>query len=161
MFINIDDDYFLKYYGTNESEKTKFSSNSDKYLDNKMNYYSKKDNYKKDILNPKEGLNIGNLFYDSYIPYKNYKPRELVAKNEKEHFMLKIQELCFAQNDLNLYLDLYPNDQEMFNLFRQYTLESEKLSRIYAEKYGPLELNQDTGSEYMWYQNPWPWEVSK
>lgn len=160
MFINIDDDYFLKYYDTYENDKIKYSAKTDKYDEEKTKYYSQKNDYN-NVLNPKEGLNIGNLFYDSYIPYKNYKPRELVAKNEKEHLMLKIQELCFAQNDLNLYLDLYPNDQQMFKLFKQYTMEADKLSKIYAEKYGPLELNQDTGSEYLWYQNPWPWEVSK
>lgn len=157
MFINIDDDYFLKLYENYENKNVK----TDIYNQYQVKDYSAKHDCKNNILNPKEGLNIGNLFYDSYIPYKNYKPRELVARNEKEHLLLKIQELCFAQNDLNLYLDLYPKDQKAFQLFKEYTKEASRLSEIYAEKYGPLELNQDTGSEYLWFQDPWPWEVTK
>lgn len=144
MFINIDnDDYFLKYYSDD--------------IKNKNDMFYKEENTH-DILSPREGLAIGNLFYNSYIPYKHYKPRELVARNEKEQLMLKIQELCFAQNDLNLYLDVYPNDQRAFQLFKNYTTEGKKLSEVYAEKYGPLELNQDLGTNYDWYKNPWPWE---
>lgn len=135
MFINIEDDYYLKYYSNlGEPENS--------------------------ILSPKEGLTIGNLFYNSYIPYKNYKPRELVARNEREQLLLKIQELCFAAGDLNLHLDLHPNDQQLFQLFRKHTMEANRLTDLYAEKYGPLELNQDIGANYSWYKNPWPWEVS-
>ena len=48
---------------------------------------------KNNLLEPKEGLILGNMFFDMYEPYKNYKPRELVATTEKEKLMLKIREL--------------------------------------------------------------------
>ena len=37
---------------------------------------------KNNLLEPKEGLILGNMFFDMYEPYKNYKPRELVATTE-------------------------------------------------------------------------------
>lgn len=53
-----------------------------------------------------------------YEPYKNYKPRELVATTEKEKLMLKIRELSHAVGDLNLYLDLCPDDRDVYELFK-------------------------------------------
>ena len=39
---------------------------------------------KNNLLEPKEGLILGNMFFDMYEPYKNYKPRELVATTERQ-----------------------------------------------------------------------------
>ncbi|NLL01802.1 MAG: spore coat protein CotJB [Mollicutes bacterium] len=152
MFVNIDDD-FLNYHSG--IDMSKFYHNG--Y--DKVPYHSFNQD-KSDVLSPKEGLTIGNMFLNSYIPYKHYKPRELKARSEREELLLKIQELCFAQNDLNLFLDMHPDDQKMYGLFKEYTKEAKRLSDIYSEKYGPLELNNDLGASYGWYKNPWPWEVS-
>lgn len=154
MFINIDDD-FLKYSSGQDMSKF-YHSNYD--YDN-VPYHSYNEN-KSDVLTPKEGLAIGNLFLNSYMPYRHYKPRELRARNEREDLLLKIQELCFAQNDLNLYLDMHSEDQKMYELFKEYTKEAKRLSDLYSEKYGPLELSNDLGASYEWFKNPWPWEVS-
>ena len=75
---------------------------------------------KNNLLEPKEGLILGNMFFDMYEPYKNYKPRELVATTEKEKLMLKIRELSHAVADLNLYLDLCPDDRDVYELFKKY-----------------------------------------
>ena len=32
----------------------------------------------------------------------------------------KIQELCFACVDLNLYLDIHPDDEKTYELFKKY-----------------------------------------
>jgi len=111
-----------------------------------------------EVLNPKEGLRIGNLFYNLYQPYKHYEPRELVARDEKEVIMLKIQELSFAINDLVLYLDLNPNNEEMIHLFRQCSTELKRVCEIYVEKYGPLLIEEDLKDGFNWYKGPWPWE---
>jgi hypothetical protein len=55
---------------------------------------------------------------------------------------------------------MHPDDQKMYGLFKEYNKEAKRLSDIYSEKYGPLELNNDLGVSYGWYKNPWPWEVS-
>lgn len=118
-------------------------------------------NLKKDngILTPIEGLTIGNLFYDLYSPYKNYKPRELKSNSQKGSLLLKIQSLCLAVNDLNLYLDIHPEDQETFHLFKNYISELENLTKTYSENYDVLELCHDMGQNFTWYKKLWPWEV--
>ena len=90
-----------------------FSVNNEDVL---KRYLEKKNN----LLEPKEGLILGNMFFDMYEPYKNYKPRELVATTEKEKLMLKIRELSHAVGDLNLYLDLCPDDRDVYELFKKY-----------------------------------------
>lgn len=136
MFINIDEDYYLKYYNNYEQEKKDY-----------------------EILSPREGLTLGNLFYNLYDQYKHYKPRELKVRTEKEQLLLKIQELSFAVNDLNLYLDIYPNDEKVFHLFKKYVIELNKLNTIYAERFDAIEITQDLGTSFTWYNHPWPWEV--
>ncbi|MDD4705597.1 MAG: spore coat protein CotJB [Bacilli bacterium] len=118
-------------------------------------------NLKKDngILTPIEGLTIGNLFYDLYSPYKNYQPRELKSDSQKGCLLLRIQSLCLAVNDLNLYLDIYPEDQEAFQLFKSYISELENLTKTYSENYDVLDLCHDVGQNFTWYKKPWPWEV--
>lgn len=110
------------------------------------------------VLNPKEGLKLGNLYIDEYDQYKNYNPKSLQASNLRESQLLKIRELTFAVIDLNLKLDLEPNNRELYNLFKTYNEELNNLIMDYSNKYSPLELCYDTGNSYDWYKNPWPWE---
>jgi len=114
-------------------------------------------NRKEDILSPKEALTIGNMFFDEYNQYKNYKPRELVTKNKKDELMLRIMELSLATNDLGLYLDLNPNDKDIFELFKTYMSELKHLEEIYCVEYEPLNLEDDYMEYYKWWNN-WPWE---
>ena len=44
---------------------------------------------------------------------KNYKPEVLKPTNDQERLLYNIQTICFAAHDLNLYLDLNPNDQSI------------------------------------------------
>ena len=103
------------------------------------------------------------MFFDMYIPYKSYKPRELVAKNEKDKMMLRIRELSQAVNDLNLYLDLNPNDESMLALFNDYRKQADSMISEYESKFGPLNISSnslETGP-FKWINSPWPWEVMK
>lgn len=113
---------------------------------------------KTQILNPKEGLILGNMFIETYKPYKNYKPCEYTACTEQEKLMLRIQELSFALNDLNLYLDINPNDTDCFNLFKTYAQELNRCKEKYENEYNVINLNDDVNNCYSWYKNPWPWE---
>lgn len=110
------------------------------------------------ILSPKEGLILGNLYYDEYEPYKNYKPKEIKASNSREELLLEIRELSFAINDLNLSLDLEPNNKELYVLFKKYVKELNELTEKYSLEYEPLEICKDLKNNYSWYKSPWPWE---
>ena len=58
---------------------------------------------KRDDINLETGFFLGNIFSDSYKPYKNYKPKKINAYSEQQKLLVKLQELDFILNDLNLY----------------------------------------------------------
>ena len=60
------------------------------------------------------------MFLDEYVPYKNYKPYKIKPTCEKDAMLLKIREYCFAIDDLNLKLDLEPNNKKLYDLFKVY-----------------------------------------
>ena len=88
------------------------------------------------FLTPEEGFMRGNLEKGSFIPYKQYTYFELKAENEQERMLLRLMALSFAINDLNLYLDLHPEDMENFQLFKKYANELNNLELDYVKKYG-------------------------
>ena len=109
------------------------------------------------LFTPEEGLNKGNMFKNLYDPYKNY-IYKIVVKGKKDELLLSIQELTFALKDLNLYLDLYPNDKEALNTFKNYSEELKKYKELYNKNYGPL-CSFDSNKEYFdWISSPWPWD---
>lgn len=116
------------------------------------------DNPRSKVYDLEEGFKKGNMFPDLYDEYKNYKPLPLKAKNEREALLLKIFELDFAINDLNLHLAINPDDKEIYQLFTKYCLIYDKCLKEYEKRYQVLELTHDTFGKYTWGSNPWPWE---
>ncbi len=118
-------------------------------------------NYQNDnLFNPYQGLIRGNLFKNIYKPYKNEKPYEIKPMNEQAKMLTDLDALEFAIIDLNLYLDVNPDDRKAIELFNQYRVENEELLKIYQNKFGPIFLNSDslTNMPWMWDNRPWPWE---
>ena len=115
------------------------------------------------LFNPKEAIERGNLFKNIYDPYNGYTYGKLKASNEKEEMLLSILMYKFALNDLNLYLDIYPNNIEYINLYKKYANEEKKLCNEYESKYGPLTCDSPyIGDNYFnWIKSPWPWEGTK
>lgn len=113
--------------------------------------------FNRKITTVKEGFMRGNMFNNEYKPYKNYKVKELVATNDKEEQLFRIMALSFAINDLNLLLDLNPNDRENFNTFKSLIKEKNALEQKYIEKYGPLTLEETTKNSFDWVST-FPWE---
>ena len=110
------------------------------------------------FLSPEEGFLRGNLMKDEYEPYKNLTYFKLNPKNEQEAKLFNLMAYSFAINDLNLYLDLHPEDQNAYELFKKYVKEKNKLEDSYSEKYGPMTITKTQGSKYNWLKNPWPWD---
>lgn len=105
-----------------------------------------------------EGFLKGNMWKEEYAPYKNYSCQNLKPTCEREALLFKIMELNFAINDLNLYLDIHPEDCESYEKLKMCTKEYLKLKDSYANKYGPLTIEQTVSSNYEWLKNPWPWD---
>ena len=126
------------------------------YIDMYNNFINKETN---ELFEPYEGLIRGNLFKKSYDPYKIKEPYELKPINEQARMLTEIDSLCFAMVDLNLYLDVFPNDKEKINLFNRYREKKERLTKDYENKYGPITMDSDSLNKIPWAWNnlPWPW----
>lgn len=99
-----------------------------------------------------EGFLKGNMFPSLYTPYKGYRPKEIKTRNSQEAMMLQIDQLCFALIDMNLYLDVHPNDDCMLRLYNQTLDKKKKLVSDYETKYGPITTN-GRGLD----KKPWAW----
>ncbi len=107
----------------------------------------------------KEGFLKGNMFTNEYIPYKNYMYSKIVPRTKREELLLEIMELCFAINDLNLYLDLHPTDQEILKKF-QHLVEKSCLKEMeYVKQFGPIDvIDVNNSQQFNWIDDPWPWQ---
>lgn len=104
----------------------------------------------------------GNYFDSLYDPYKNYQPIKPTISSERESMLEEIQSYNFAITDLNLYLDVNPNDTTAINLLNGYANTYKRLVKNFEEKHGPLNVEYDNKTNtWQWVQSPWPWEVQK
>lgn len=129
---------------------------------NQLNTYNEK-NYNQSneyLFDAYNGFIRGNLFKKSYDPYLRQEPYDVKPMNEQAELLTNIDALCFAMTDLNLYLDIYSDDTNMINLFNQYRIQKENLTKEYESKYGPITLNSDSLNSYPWAWDdmPWPWD---
>ena len=132
-------------------------------LNQNTNLYSintVKQNNSSDLYDSYNGFIRGNMFKNIYDPYKSKEPFDVKPMNEQAKLLTKIDALGFAMTDLNLYLDVYPENQNMINLFNQYRGQKEILTKEYEARYGPLTIMSDSLNSYPWAWNelPWPWD---
>ena len=91
----------------------------------------------------------------------------------RQEMLCQINEVSFAINDLNLYLDTHPTDEQALGLFDQYHQERKNLLKQFEEAYEPLtvdciniENSVHVGSDcqypgqkhFHWVDGPLPWE---
>lgn len=136
--------------------------NQNKSYQSNVNSYNSEITFKNDELyNPYQGYIRGNMFVNLYNTYKTKEPYEIKPMNEQAELLTHIDSLSFACIDLNLYLDINPNDKQAIALFNQYNNQKLRLMEEYQNKYGPLLLNSDSLNDYPWAWNekPWPWEI--
>ena len=112
------------------------------------------------LYDPYNGFISGNMFPDLYNTYKLSKPLEIQPLNEQAELLTYIDALCFACIDIGLYLDLYPDDKKMIELFNKYNDQKKQYEKEYENKFGPLVLSSDALNSYpwAWSKSPWPWQ---
>ena len=76
---------------------------------------------------------------------------------EKEELLQQIRCCDFAINELALYLDTHPTDDNALCLHRRYCREAKDLKDKYQKIYGPLTINFPC-NKWRWLEEPWPWE---
>ncbi|MGN1338192.1 MAG: spore coat protein CotJB [Candidatus Coprovivens sp.] len=112
--------------------------------------------FNNDLYDLSNSFMLGNSFKNEYKGYKNYKPSKIIVNNDKDSIMLKIYELDFILNDLSLYLDLHPDDEELYKKFKEYNKSFKDYINIFESRYGPLELSNTDFKEYMWSKSNFP-----
>lgn len=110
------------------------------------------------LVDDKLGYIRGNMFANEYMPYKNYKVRELTANNKEDELLIRLSEAEFALNDLSLYLDLHPDNKEIYDKFKMYVKEYKACLDEYEKTFRPLDLCSTYTNMYDYYKNPWPWD---
>ena len=133
-------------------------------MDNTTSTYMGNPSDNKNMLyDPYNSLIRGNAFKNLYSPYFKDEPYELKPKNNKERDLYNVMALGFMVTDLNLYLDVNPNDKNMIALFNKYQDEYKNQVNEYEKKYGPIDLSSKTLNAYPWSWNKsmWPWEDVK
>lgn len=110
------------------------------------------------ILPAKEGFLRGNMFKNEYKPYKNLTYIDIRPQSDREAKLFNVMQFSFAINDLNLYLDLHPDDTRVVRLFEELVKEEKQAKKEYMEQYGPLTVTKVKGDKFDWIESPWPWD---
>ena len=113
------------------------------------------------LYGPYEGYLRGNLFSNLYTPYKDLNFIKIPVKNEQEELLLNLNQIAFARHELNLLLDVYPNKQEILNLFTHYQNLEEQQKENYERRFGPLCISSQNMDKipFAWENDTWPWEM--
>ena len=131
----------------------------DNMLFNMMNNEVKKEK-NSTLYDPYNGFIRGNLFKNLYAPYKKEEPYEIKPMNDQAKLLTDIDSLGFAMIDLNLLLDVNPDNQEAIKLYNRYKDEKEKLTKQYEKQYGPITADSEALNSFPWgwIEMPWPWD---
>ncbi|MCI5967374.1 MAG: spore coat protein CotJB [Tenericutes bacterium] len=114
------------------------------------------------LAGPYEGFIKGNLFNNLYNQYKSYRPTRLSPNNEQAELLLNVDQTTFAAHELKLYLDIYPNDTNMINLYNEYQKIASEQIKAYERKYGPLLADSPSANNsFSWEAYSWPWETEE
>ncbi|MDD3279498.1 MAG: spore coat protein CotJB [Lachnospiraceae bacterium] len=82
----------------------------------------------------------------------------------KEQLLARINQCSFAVNDITLYLDGHPEDENALSYFEEHLERRRELLKLYARNYGPLTIDtaqDDASRSFSWVLTPWPWELRK
>ena len=108
------------------------------------------------------GFIRGNMFPSIYDQYKNYQPAMINPKNEKDQYLLDLNQVQFAMHDIHLYLDNFPNNTSMIQEFNKNREMYNQILSDYENRFGPIVNYSDSldKTPWQWNNNPWPWEGS-
>ncbi len=109
-----------------------------------------------EIVTPIEALSKGNMDKNLYNQFENYQPVLLNKNNPND--MLKAYN--FILIDLQLYLDVHPEDENVKELFNEYVRRWHETKEKVQKINGPLYLASTADSQNLnWdWQKKWPFE---
>lgn len=102
-----------------------------------------------------KALESGTLFPDLDLPFHLKVNAAKVADTPSN----QLRALAFVIQELGLYLDTHPDDNEAFTLFQRYVALEKTARETFLEKVGPLTMTDAArASRYTWGDGPWPWQ---
>ncbi|MDE6954130.1 MAG: spore coat protein CotJB [Erysipelotrichales bacterium] len=111
------------------------------------------------LFEPDEAFMLGNLFKDLYMSYKGFSNYCLQPMNQRQKALLDVQINAFVAHEINLYLDMHPNNQRMVELYTEFANKAKEATKAFEEQFGPLEVADSINeTPFQWVQGPWPWE---
>lgn len=123
-----------------------------------------------DLYTLEEAIKIGTIFKELNKPFfaadivsdKTFSP-QTPQEEDRESLLAKIGEISFVLDDLTLYLDTHPEDQNALNLYKEFSIKRYELKKDFSKRYYPLtrdciiecEVKQNG---FCWQEGPMPWE---
>lgn len=105
----------------------------------------------------KLGLVRGTLYPGLDLPFMGMVNKRPLPQSP----MAELQALGFAVQELALYLDTHRDDVEALELYRRYQQMLRERRQEYVRTRGPLShMDQTDSPEYLWLNDPWPWEYT-
>ncbi len=104
-----------------------------------------------------EALAKGTLFPGLDLPFMDY-----VAAGPADNTPLaELMALDFVTQEMALYLDTHPDDQEAFRTWKSCTALAQEGRKRYVEMYGPITRDETAMFDsWVWPEDPWPWNGS-
>ena len=101
-----------------------------------------------------DALSSGTLFPGLNLPF-HLKTEGSALPSDP---LTELQALEFVVLELGIYLDTHPEDEEAFQLFRQYVAMERSARAAYEEANGPLMKDSAVNfGAHRWLNDPWPW----
>ena len=159
MYFDENNNYFDIMMAEQEFEFNKnYNKNKINDIDVDVNIDSINFNREDKLYSPLEGFNKGNMFRNLYSKYKNH-VYKLKVSSKRDELLYQIQMYMFAMKDINLYLDLHPDDSMMLKKYYDYRNKYNELKKKYENEYSPLCTNNVmNSSKWTWIDNTWPWD---
>lgn len=104
-----------------------------------------------------QALSRGTLFPGLDLPFMNM----VNTGGMKPSPLCELMSLCFAADEMELYLDTHPADSEAFAAYQEVLGLLREAKSRYIKLYGPVTQSDMLGmSRYSWIDNPWPWDYT-
>ena len=81
-----------------------------------------------------------------------------MMRGRENDLLRNVYETGFALDDIILYLDTHPMDQNAMEYYRQMQMANQQAVQAYEQMYGPLMADRVMSDSWDWIQGPWPWE---
>ncbi len=84
--------------------------------------------------------------------------------NDKYRLKRRIYEFDFSIKEMELYLDVHPNNRRALALLSELRNKRTELVKTYEKRFGPFIVtthDAPTNERWSWIDSPWPWEAKE